>query len=97
MILKVQNISISSPSINLFITFVYDEKMYKINKNYLPVNFKFMLIFLFKKYKLNYLKKLPILVPGLEYPFSTYIHSISNQLISDNIKVIYKQIKIKLI
>lgn len=55
---------------NLFITFVYDEKMYKIDKNYL---------------------QLPILVPGLEYPFSTYIRSISNQLLSDNIKVNLKK------
>jgi Bardet-Biedl syndrome 1 protein len=39
LILKVQNISTTSPSINLFITFVYDDKMYKIEKNYLPVSF----------------------------------------------------------
>lgn len=31
--------------------------------------------------------KLPILVPGIEYPFSLHVQSISNQLISDNIKV----------
>ena len=35
----------------------------------------------------SYLKKLPILVPGIEYPFSLHVQSISNQLISDNIKV----------
>lgn len=32
--------------------------------------------------------KLPMLVPGLEYPFSAYAMAISDQLISDNIKVL---------
>ncbi len=40
----------------------------------------------------SYLKKLPILVPGIEYPFSLHVQSISNQLISDNIKVKKKYI-----
>ena len=29
-----------------------------------------------------------MLVPGLEYPFSTYVECVSNQLISDNIRVL---------
>lgn len=37
LILKVQNISTSSPAINLFMTFIYDEKIYKIQKNYFQV------------------------------------------------------------
>jgi Bardet-Biedl syndrome 1 protein len=35
--LKVQNISSSSPSINLFITFIYDEKLYKISNGLIEV------------------------------------------------------------
>jgi Bardet-Biedl syndrome 1 protein len=35
--LKVQNISSSSPSINLFITFIYDEKLYKISNGLVEV------------------------------------------------------------
>ena len=37
LILKVQNISSSSPSINLYMTFNYDEKLYKLAKNYIEV------------------------------------------------------------
>ena len=37
LILKVQNISSTSPAINLYITFVYDEKIYKIENNYFQV------------------------------------------------------------
>ncbi|CAF0884301.1 unnamed protein product [Brachionus calyciflorus] len=67
LIVKVQNISTTAPSLNLFMTFIYDDKLYKIPKS---------------------LIELPILIPGIEYPFSTFIYSISNQLISDNIKVL---------
>jgi Bardet-Biedl syndrome 1 protein len=37
LIVKVQNISSNSPSINLFVTFVYDEKLYKLAKNFIEV------------------------------------------------------------
>ena len=37
LILKVQNISTSSPAINLFMTFIYDEKIYKVQKNFFQV------------------------------------------------------------
>lgn len=37
LILKVQNISSTSPSVSLYITFVYDEKLYKISKNFIEV------------------------------------------------------------
>ena len=40
LILKVQNISSTSPSINLFITFAYDEKLYKIATTYIEVSFQ---------------------------------------------------------
>ena len=40
LVLKVQNISSSSPSINLFITFAYDEKLYKIATTYIEVGLK---------------------------------------------------------
>ena len=39
LIVKVQNISSSMPSIDLFMTFVYDEKLYKIAKSYIEVIF----------------------------------------------------------
>ena len=38
MTIKVQNISSSSPCIGLFITFIYDEKLYKIPMSYLEVS-----------------------------------------------------------
>jgi hypothetical protein len=37
LILKVQNISNSSPLMNFYITFVYDEKLYKIAKSLIEV------------------------------------------------------------
>jgi Bardet-Biedl syndrome 1 protein len=39
LIIKVQNISSSSPSLNLFMTFIYDEKLYKIAQSYIEVIF----------------------------------------------------------
>lgn len=45
LILKVQNISSSSPSINLYLTFIYDEKLYKISKNVIEVYFYYSLNF----------------------------------------------------
>ena len=38
MTIKVQNISTSSPSMGLFITFIYDEKLYKIPMSYIDVS-----------------------------------------------------------
>ena len=37
MTIKVQNISSTSPTIGLFITFIYDEKLYKLPMGYLEV------------------------------------------------------------
>ncbi len=37
LILKVQNISSTSPAINLYMTFVYDEKIYKVKDNFFHV------------------------------------------------------------
>lgn len=37
LLVKVQNISSSSPSIDLYMTFLYDEKLYKIAKSFLEV------------------------------------------------------------
>ncbi len=37
LIVKVQNISSTTPSINLYMTFVYDERLYKLAKSFFEV------------------------------------------------------------
>jgi Bardet-Biedl syndrome 1 protein len=38
LVVKVQNISSTAPVYNLFITFTYDENLYKLSKTYLEVS-----------------------------------------------------------
>ena len=38
LVVKVQNISSTAPAYNLFITFTYDENLYKLSKTYLEVS-----------------------------------------------------------
>ena len=41
LILKVQNISTSTPLVNLFVTFNYDETLYKIAQSYIQVSISY--------------------------------------------------------
>lgn len=78
LILKVQNISASSPAINLYMTFVYDEKIYKIDNNYFQVT----------KFKWTYfLQRLVIFQQFYSFIAATCIgprHRISVQYICSN-------------
>uniref|UniRef100_A0A6I8Q1I5 BBSome complex member BBS1 n=1 Tax=Xenopus tropicalis TaxID=8364 RepID=A0A6I8Q1I5_XENTR len=66
LILNLQNTSVNRPSMQLLISFLYDEKLYKIK----PAFFK-----------------VPLLVPGLNYPIETFVECCSDKGISDIIKV----------
>ena len=44
LIIKVQNISNNTPSLNLYMTFTYDEKLYKLAKSFIEVCFIFILL-----------------------------------------------------
>ncbi|XP_064623947.1 Bardet-Biedl syndrome 1 protein homolog isoform X2 [Lineus longissimus] len=63
---NLQNTSLSVPSLNLLITFQYDEKLYSLAKPQIPV---------------------PMLVPGLNYAFDTFLECLSDKGISDTLKV----------
>ncbi|KAK2150691.1 hypothetical protein LSH36_395g02065 [Paralvinella palmiformis] len=63
---NLQNTSLSVPSMDLFITFQFDTKLYALRKT---------------------LIKVPMLVPGLNYAFETFVECLSDKGISDMIKV----------
>ncbi|XP_067328509.1 Bardet-Biedl syndrome 1 protein [Anolis sagrei] len=64
--LNLQNMSETRAVANLLVTFLYDEKLYSVEKPFF---------------------KAPMLVPGLNYPLVTFVECLSNQGISDIIKV----------
>uniref|UniRef100_A0A8C5MM51 BBSome complex member BBS1 n=1 Tax=Leptobrachium leishanense TaxID=445787 RepID=A0A8C5MM51_9ANUR len=66
LILNIQNTSVNRPSMQLLISFLYDERLYQIK----PAFFK-----------------VPLLVPGLNYPLETFVDCCSDKGISDIIKV----------
>ncbi|KAL3873186.1 hypothetical protein ACJMK2_036333 [Sinanodonta woodiana] len=66
MTVNLQNTSLSQASVNLLITFDFDDKLYNFKKTYIPV---------------------PMLVPGLNYSFETFIECLSDKGVSDNVKV----------
>ncbi|XP_072277428.1 BBSome complex member BBS1 isoform X4 [Pyxicephalus adspersus] len=68
LILNLQNTSQNRPSMQLLISFLYDERLYQLK----PAFFK-----------------VPLLVPGLNYPIETFIECCSDKGISDIIKVGY--------
>uniref|UniRef100_H3A6Z7 BBSome complex member BBS1 n=1 Tax=Latimeria chalumnae TaxID=7897 RepID=H3A6Z7_LATCH len=64
--LNIQNTSAARPVINLFLSFLYDEKLYSMKTSFF---------------------KIPMLVPGLNYPIETFVDCLSDKGISDVIKV----------
>uniref|UniRef100_A0A3Q2PJT5 Bardet-Biedl syndrome 1 n=1 Tax=Fundulus heteroclitus TaxID=8078 RepID=A0A3Q2PJT5_FUNHE len=64
--LNVQNTASCRPIMNLAISFLYDNNLYRIRKPYM---------------------RIPLLVPGLIYPFETFVECTSDKGISDIIKV----------
>ncbi|KAJ7307401.1 hypothetical protein JRQ81_009417 [Phrynocephalus forsythii] len=64
--LNLQNMSETRAVANLIIAFLYDEKLYSLQRPFL---------------------KVPLLVPGLNYPLGTFVECLSDQGISDIIKV----------
>uniref|UniRef100_A0A8D2LGN2 BBSome complex member BBS1 n=1 Tax=Varanus komodoensis TaxID=61221 RepID=A0A8D2LGN2_VARKO len=64
--LHLQNMSDSRAVANLLVSFLYDEKLYSVERPFF---------------------KAPMLVPGLNYPLVTYVECLSDQSISDIIKV----------
>lgn len=66
LILNLQNTSINRPSMQLLISFLYDEQLYQLR----PAFFK-----------------VPLLVPGLNYPIETFVDCCTDKGISDIIKV----------
>ncbi|XP_069501037.1 BBSome complex member BBS1 [Ambystoma mexicanum] len=64
--LHIQNTSANRPSINLLVSFLYDERLYAIKRSFF---------------------KVPLLVPGLNYPIETFVDCLSDKGISDIIKV----------
>ncbi|KAM4617230.1 BBSome complex member BBS1 [Discoglossus pictus] len=64
--LNIQNTSVNRPSMQLLISFLYDERLYRLK----PAFFK-----------------VPLLVPGLNYPLETFVECCSDKGISDIIKV----------
>ncbi|MBN3289897.1 BBS1 protein, partial [Polypterus senegalus] len=69
--LNIQNTSVCRPSMNLAISFWYDEKLYSLKTSFF---------------------KIPLLVPGLNYPIDTFVECLSDKGISDVIKVFVLQI-----
>ncbi|CAJ0950393.1 unnamed protein product [Ranitomeya imitator] len=65
-ILNLQNTSVNRPSMQLLISFVYDEQLYQLRLAFF---------------------KVPLLVPGLNYPIETFVDCCTNKGISDVIKV----------
>ncbi|KAG8563635.1 hypothetical protein GDO81_016157 [Engystomops pustulosus] len=66
LILNLQNTSVNRPSMQLLISFLYDEQLYRLR----PAFFK-----------------VPLLVPGLNYPIETFVDCCTDKGISDIIKV----------
>ncbi|CAH2324987.1 Bardet-Biedl syndrome 1 [Pelobates cultripes] len=66
LILNLQNTSVNRPSMQLLISFLYDERLYQIK----PAFFK-----------------VPLLVPGLNYPIETFVDCCNDKGISDIVKV----------
>ncbi|XP_075693478.1 BBSome complex member BBS1 isoform X2 [Rhinoderma darwinii] len=66
LILNLQNTSVNRPSMQLLISFLYDEQLYQLT----PAFFK-----------------VPLLVPGLNYPIETFVDCCTDKGISDIIKV----------
>ncbi|XP_068116242.1 Bardet-Biedl syndrome 1 protein isoform X2 [Hyperolius riggenbachi] len=66
LILNLQNTSQNRPSMQLLISFMYDERLYQIKPPFF---------------------KVPLLVPGLNYPIETFVECLSDKGISDIIKV----------
>ncbi|XP_078516912.1 BBSome complex member BBS1 isoform X2 [Lissotriton helveticus] len=64
--LHIQNTSANRPSINLLISFLYDERLYAMKRAFI---------------------KVPLLVPGLNYPIETFVDCLSDKGVSDIIKV----------
>ncbi|KAK2820185.1 hypothetical protein Q5P01_023144 [Channa striata] len=64
--LNVQNTAACRPVMNLAISFLYDESLYRMRCPYM---------------------RIPLLVPGLIYPFETFVECTSDKGISDIIKV----------
>ncbi|KAF3703989.1 Bardet-Biedl syndrome 1 protein -like protein [Channa argus] len=64
--LNVQNTAACRPVMNLAISFLYDESLYRMRSPYM---------------------RIPLLVPGLIYPFETFVECTSDKGISDIIKV----------
>ena len=97
---NLQNTSLSVPSMDLFITFQFDNKLYSLRKTLIKVSFLNMsTIFIplvtakyscLKKCKVllsSVLFQVPMLVPGLNYAFETFVECLSDKGISDMIKV----------
>ncbi|XP_044125970.1 Bardet-Biedl syndrome 1 protein isoform X2 [Bufo gargarizans] len=66
LILNLQNTSVNRPSMQLLISFLYDEQLYQLRQAFF---------------------KVPLLVPGLNYPIETYVDCCTDKGISDIIKV----------
>uniref|UniRef100_V9KTN1 BBSome complex member BBS1 n=1 Tax=Callorhinchus milii TaxID=7868 RepID=V9KTN1_CALMI len=69
--LNLQNTSANQPSINLLISFMYDENLYSMERGFF---------------------KLPMLVPGLNYPIQTVVDCRSDKGVADTIKVFVLQV-----
>lgn len=73
------------PSLDLIITFQYDNTLYKFNKSIIQVRLN--LNAEYRNFRI-FITQTPMLVPGLNYSFEALVECLSDKGISDTVKVI---------